>query len=303
MFLVGNSCFALWSRVLPLWFKSLFMIQDIAPHRFSNEYLVSTIADSKDFIFHFQNDSLLLKQHNGELQIPVRGEFCGNVNNGIFLFTLNATPCYLADACTIPNHQEFDFHEITFFRTISQKEVAYASILALQLMHWYGQNRYCGKCGAAVIHKPDERALLCPSCGNIIYPKISPAVIVAIICNDRILLAKGANFRGGFYSLVAGYADVGETLEEAVVREVKEELGLDVKDIRYYSSQPWPLSGSMMIGFIAHADDRQPIIMDKKEILDAAWFARDQLPNHPSADISIAGEIIDKFKKFDPEIK
>src|SRR5512133_1054614 len=211
------------------------MIQDIAPHRFSNEYLVYKHADSKDYIFHFQNDSLLLKQHGGELHIPVRSEFCDKVDNGIFLFTLNAIPCYLADTCTIPSQQEFDFHEITFFRTISQKEVAYASIVAFQLMQWYGQNRFCGKCGAALIHKTDERALLCPSCGNIIYPKISPAVIVAIMCNDRILLAKGANFRGGFYSLVAGYADIGETLEEAVVREVKEEVGLDVTDIRYYS--------------------------------------------------------------------
>lgn len=279
------------------------MIQDIAPHLFNNVYLMSTQADSKDYIFHFQNDSLLLKQHNGELRIPVRSEFCGKVDVGIFLFTLNSIPCYLAEACTIPDQQEFAFHEITFFRTISQKEVAYASIVAFQLMQWYGQNRYCGKCGAALIHKTDERALLCSSCGNIIYPKISPAVIVAIICDDRILLAKGVNFRGGFYSLVAGYADIGETLEDAVVREVKEEVGLDVTDIRYYSSQPWPLSGSMMIGFIAHADDRQPIIMDKKEILDAAWFTRDQLPTHPSAGISIAGEIIDKFKKYDPQIK
>jgi NAD+ diphosphatase len=116
-------------------------------------------------------------------------------------------------------------------------------------------------------------------------------------------MAKGANFRGDFYSLVAGYADIGETLEDAVIREVKEEVGLDVTDIRYYSSQPWPLSSSMMIGFIAHADDRQPIVIEKKEISDAAWFTRDQLPNHPPAAISIAGEMIEKFRNGNADMR
>jgi NAD+ diphosphatase len=119
---------------------------------------------------------------------------------------------------------------------------------------------------------------------------------VAILCNDKILLAQGVSFRSSFYSLVAGYADIGESLEDAVVREVKEEVGLDIKNIRYYKSQPWPFSGSMMIGFIAEADDTQPISIDKKEIINAAWFTRGNLPIHPVA-ISIAGEIIEKFEK------
>jgi NAD+ diphosphatase len=119
---------------------------------------------------------------------------------------------------------------------------------------------------------------------------------VAIVCNDKILLAHNANFQENWYSLVAGYVDIGESLEETVVREVKEEVGLDIKNIRYYKSQPWPFSGSLMIGFFAEADDTQPISPDYIEITDAEWYSRGSLPNHPTT-ISIAGELIERFEK------
>ena len=138
--------------------------------------------------------------------------------------------------------------------------------------------------------------MVCPACNTVVYPKISPAIIVAIRSNDKILLANNANFAANWYSLVAGFVDVGETLEETVRREVKEEVGLDVWNIRYYGSQPWELSGSMMIGFIADADENQPIQTDDKEITHAAWFTRDNLPNHPK-NVSIAGEMIEQFAR------
>ncbi len=127
------------------------------------------------------------------------------------------------------------------------------------------------------------------------YPKISPAIIVAIINGDKILLANNNNFRSNWYSLVAGYADIGESLEETVKREVKEEIGIDVTNIKYYKSQPWPFSGSMMIGFFAYADKAQAIQVDNKEISHAAWYKRGSLPNHPT-NLSIAGEMIDLFE-------
>jgi NAD+ diphosphatase len=163
-------------------------------------------------------------------------------------------------------------------------------------MNWYMQNKFCGKCGTRTQKKPDERALICPECNTVVFPKISPAVIVAIICNDKILLARGLNFSGNWYSLLAGYVDVGESLEEALAREVMEEVGLEIKNIRYYKSQPWPLSGSMMIGFMAEADETRPLTIDTSEISEAAWFTRGNLPPHSSL-ISIAGEMIEKFDK------
>jgi NAD+ diphosphatase len=174
--------------------------------------------------------------------------------------------------------------------------IAWICIVGFHLMEWYSQNKYCGKCGSKTIEKTDERAIVCPSCNHTVYPKISPAIIVAIVSDNKILLANNANFRINWYSLVAGYADIGESLEETVVREVKEEVGLDVTNIRYYKSQPWPFSGSMMIGFFAEADSNQTITIDNKEITEAAWFIRGNLPNHPPS-LSIAGEMIEKFER------
>jgi NAD+ diphosphatase len=271
------------------------MIQDIHPHIFSNKFIETSICGD-DYVFHFKINALLLRQQGEECKIPSRKEFNGLCDNGIFLFTLNNVNSYLVNDCTVPDDPDYGYHDINIFRILKPKEIAWASIVAFQLRNWYMSSHFCGKCGSSMTPKHDERALSCTQCGNIVYPGISPAIIVAVLCRDKILLAKGVNFRGGFYSLLAGYADVGESLEEAVIREVKEEVGLEVKNIRYYGSQPWPLSGSMMIGFIAEADDNQSIKIDQNEIADAGWYTRENLPIHPTT-ISIAGEIIERFKK------
>lgn len=271
------------------------MIQDIQPHVFSNKFL-NAHGTGDDYIFLLKNNTLLLRQKDKAFEIPVRKEFNGSVKSEIFLFSLDNVNCYLADDCAVPDNPCYVYREISFFRTLEQREIAWAAVIGIQLANWYHQNRYCGKCGRETHPKNDERAIVCSYCNNVIYPRISPAIIVAILSNEKILLARGNNFRGGFFSLVAGYADIGESLEEAVIREVKEEVGLNVTNIRYYKSQPWPFSGSMMIGFIADADDTQPIKRDDKEIAEAGWFTRGSLPKHPPS-ISIAGEMIEKFEK------
>lgn len=273
------------------------MIQDIFPHRFENRFVETGGITPDDYIFHFTENTLLLKRIEGGFEIPRLKDLVqvDTSSQGIFLFGLNGTNCFLVWECPSQDAGRFGYEDISFFRTISQKEVAWTSIVALQLRDWYAHNKFCGKCGTPTTLKKEERAIVCPGCHTAVYPKISPAIIVAILCNDKILLARGVNFRSSFYSLVAGYADVGESLEDAVAREVKEEVGLDVQNIRYYKSQPWPVSGSMMIGYLADADDAQPIRVDAHEISEAAWFSRDNLPNHPPT-LSIAGEIIEKFK-------
>lgn len=274
------------------------MIHEIFPHRFNNNYLANKNIEEKDFIFHYSSDSLLLKTCGDEFEIPQKRDFpeITDRTERTFLFTLNDVPCFLIWDSLKADKPNFTYKDISFFRTAMQQEIAWISIVGFHLLSWYSQNKFCGKCGTSTHHKQDERAIECPNCNSIVYPKISPAVIVAIVCNDKILLARGSNFSGGWYSLIAGYADVGESLEETLKREVKEEVGLDIKNIRYYKSQPWPLSGSMMIGFVAEADENQPIIIDDKEIAEAAWFTRGNLPQH-SLNISIAGEMIEKFEK------
>lgn len=274
------------------------MINEIFPHSFNNLYRSNKVIEETDYIFHYKGDTLLLKTHGDEFELLQKKDFL-DISDKIectFLFTLNDIPCFLIwdELKTVNSH--FIYKEISFFRTTKQHEIAWVSILGFQLMSWYSQNRFCGKCGTRTQHKSDERALICPNCNTTVYPKISPAVIVAILSNDKILLARNSNFAGSWFSLIAGYADVGESLEETLIREVKEEVGLDIKNIHYYKSQPWPLSGSMMIGFIAEADDNQPIKIDEKEIVEAAWFTRGNLPQHSST-ISIAGEMIDSFER------
>jgi NAD+ diphosphatase len=274
------------------------MIHEIFPHHINNQFIANTKIEENDFVLHYHENSVLLKMRGDKFELPKKKDFSeiSDETKNVFVFTLNDTPCFLIMEDLKKKMHDFIYQDISFFRTAKQKEIAWASMVGLHLANWYSINKFCGKCGAKTQPKTDERAILCPACNTIYFPKISPAVIVAIISNNKILLVRSSNFPGSWYSLIAGYVDVGESLEEALAREVKEEVGLDVKNIRYYKSQPWPLSGSMMIGFIAEADENQTVYIDDKEITEAIWFTRGNLPEH-SLNISIAGEMIEKFDK------
>lgn len=165
---------------------------------------------------------------------------------------------------------------------------------ALQLLNWVADNRYCGRCGDAMALEDGDRALICTACRNTLYPRISPAIIVAITSGHRLLLARSGHFPGRrMFSVIAGYVEPGETLEDCVRREIREEVGLEVRRIRYFGSQTWPFSGSLMVGFTAEHAGGQ-IAVDGREILEADWFTRDRLPEIPGK-ISIARQLIDWF--------
>jgi NAD+ diphosphatase len=274
------------------------MIHEILPHRFDNRFVAATTVAEEDFVFLYNENSLLLKTNGDEFELPRKKDVSGMVDTseGTFLFTLDQVRCFLVWDGPKTVAERFVYKETGFFRTLKPPEIAWAGIVGFHLMTWYAQNRFCGKCGSRTREKPGERAILCLTCTTTVFPKISPAIIVAILCKDRILLAHNAGFPQNWHSLLAGHVDIGESLEEAVIREIREEAGLDVRNIRYYKSQPWPFSGSLMVGFVAEADDTQPVRPDKTEITEAAWFTRGNLPNHPPG-ISIAGEMIDKFEK------
>lgn len=164
---------------------------------------------------------------------------------------------------------------------------------AYQIMNWDRTHQYCGRCGTQTENRIDERAKFCPSCKLVNYPRISPAMIVAITRGNEILLAQGSSFQTAFYSVLAGFVEPGETFEECVQREVKEEVGLNVKNIKYFGSQPWPFPDSLMVGFTAEYDSGD-IKIDNREILAAEWFAADRLPLIPGKG-SIARQLIDWF--------
>ena len=274
------------------------MIHEISPHRFNNQYIARQKLEENCFVLCYRGNSVLLKPDGDDFRLPRKSDFTGIPDQikSTFLFTLDEIPCFLVEDQTGDENPGLVFQDIGFFRTARQQEVAWIALAGFHLRNWYAQNRFCGKCGTKTKHKSEERALVCPDCMNTVYPKISPAIIVAVTCRDKILLVRGLNFPGSWYSLVAGYADVGESLEETLKREVKEEVGLDVFNIRYYKSQPWPLSGSLMIGFVAEADESQLLAVDTGEIAEAAWFTRGNLPAH-AMKLSIAGEMIEKFEK------
>jgi NAD+ diphosphatase len=164
---------------------------------------------------------------------------------------------------------------------------------AIQIVHWHREHRFCGKCGTAMIDRRSELARKCPDCKFISYPRLSPAVIMSIVRNDRILLARAPRFPTGMYSTLAGFVEPGETLEEAVSREVFEEVALSVDNIHYVASQPWPFPHSLMIGFTCTYKSGE-IRLEGEELEDARWFSVSDLPVLPST-LSISRLLIENF--------
>lgn len=164
---------------------------------------------------------------------------------------------------------------------------------AVQLVEWARTHRFCGRCSTATEPQPGERAMKCPACGLLAFPRLAPAMITLVTRGDKALLARGVQFRQPMYSCLAGFVEPGESLEGAVEREVREEVGIDIGNIRYWGSQPWPFPHSLMVGFMAEWKSGE-IDIDPNEILDAQWFRRDELPPIPPR-ISIARKLIDAW--------
>jgi NAD+ diphosphatase len=203
-------------------------------------------------------------------------------------------PCFLAELADAAELADgFEFRGIFDLLGLLEDELLMVAGCATQLIRWDRSHKYCGRCGRPTEDKADERAKICPDCGLNCYPRLSPAVIVAVVKDDRILLGTSARFRAGFWSVLAGFVEPGETLEECVVREVHEEVGILVKNVRYFGSQPWPFPDSLMLGFTAEYAEGE-IKMDQSEITDAKWFAAQDLPNIPPK-LSIARSLIDWF--------
>ncbi|MBN2450594.1 MAG: NAD(+) diphosphatase [Lentisphaeria bacterium] len=170
---------------------------------------------------------------------------------------------------------------------------------ARQLLAWDRDHRFCGRCGVRTEDKEGERAKVCPACGHTVFPRINPAVIVAVLRGDRLLLARNGRFRGNMHSLVAGFVEAGETLEETLHREVEEEVGIRIDGIRYIRSQAWPFPSTLMLGFTAqHAGGE--IRVDGMEIVEAGWYGRDGLPPIP-AHGSLSRFLIDTVLGLAPE--
>lgn len=164
---------------------------------------------------------------------------------------------------------------------------------AQQLAHWYEFHRYCGRCGRATQLELHERVLACSHCGALYYPRIAPCVIGIVLREQTCLLAHNANFAEGLYSVIAGFIEPGETAEQALAREIREETNIEVERLEYICSQPWPFPSQLMLGFVAHYKSGE-IQVDGVEITDANWFPPHALPQVPPPR-TISGKLIDVF--------
>lgn len=185
----------------------------------------------------------------------------------------------------------------SYFGRASEAEWAIAG-RAVQVAEWARTHRFCGRCGTPTEHSGNDRSMRCPSCGLLAYPRLAPAMITLVTKGEpgpdqQALLARGVQFRAPMYSCLAGFVEPGESLEQSVVREVREEVGIEVVNPRYWGSQPWPFPHSLMVGFRAEWS-RGDIVCDPTEIIDAQWFSKSELPNIPPR-ISIARKLIDAW--------
>lgn len=274
------------------------MIQDIRPHVYDNAYHVG-IPENEDCILIFSEQSIFLSGSEDDLQIPVYNEVStllrGIQGEFVYLFSVDERPYFLFFSLAPFTDLPLFKKPLSFIRKFEPSWMAFAAITGCQLSKWYHEHRFCGKCGNTTRRDKKERAIVCDHCHTTVYPKLSPAVIVGITDGDKLLLARYNNRPVRNYALVAGFVEIGETLEETVHREVMEEVGLKVKNLRYYKSQPWSFSDSVLVGFFADLDGEGTVKLDTDELCEAVWLRREEIP---SADptISLTGTMIEAFR-------
>lgn len=282
------------------------MIQDIGPYVYHNEYK-NRKAEACDTLLCYDGNKILVKEQDGEILFPTFAQAetwaKGLREKAIYLFRIEEINgqerfFYLVPGFC-PEADGFAREDINIMRTAIPGRLAFAGVTGWQLNRFYDTRRFCSRCKTPLRHSEKERMLFCDSCHLAEYPKISPAVIVAVRSGNRLLLTKYAGREYTRYALVAGFHEIGETIEETVRREVMEEVGLKVKNLLYYKSQPWSLSDTLLMGFYCDVDGDDTICLDRQELSVGEWVERGDIPEYPvgSAEISLTGEMMMKFKR------
>ena len=247
--------------------------------------------------FAFQENKLLVDTRTEPVAVPLLVDFKELGLIAIrpnYLGKLDGRHCYaveVAEGTISPAGMAFEGLRQLYGRL--DEDLFWIAGRAVQIIDWDRTHQFCGRCGAPLRAKRTERAKECPQCGLLHFPRLAPAIIVLVERDSRLLLARSRHFMPGMYSVLAGFVEPGESLEESVVREVREEVGIEIEDIKYFGSQPWPFPHSLMIGFTATYAGGE-IAMDDTEIEDAGWYSVDHLPRIPGK-ISIARKLIDWF--------
>lgn len=290
------------------------MIQDIAPHQYRNEYR-PVPPKKEDFLLCYHENRVLVRETDGMIAFPTFEEAEMYIDadrlygDYTYLFAIDGMRFYLGSGLRqdTPAKNEdavpvcggecvYTWKDRQIFRDAGPKYLCFAGVTGWQLHRWYENHRFCGRCGGILKKDTKERMLFCPKCRTMEYPKICPAVIIAVTHGNRLLMSKYAGREYKKYALLAGFTEIGETVEETVKREVMEEVGLKVKNITYYKSQPWSFSDTLLMGFFCELDGEEDVTLDEEELALAQWFEREEIPVTPD-DVSLTNEMIMAFKK------
>jgi len=280
------------------------MIHDIEPRIFDNNFK-NKKAEPQDLFLSYEGDAVLVREEKDKLWYPAFSDFEAEypqlIEDAKFLFTIDDINYYLIDEKGLDSAEGWTYVTTGRFRTEPKYWRSFAGAVGWQLNRWYDNNRFCSKCGKPVKRSEKERMLYCETCGHQTYPTISPCVIVAVHDGERLLLTKYAGRAYSKYALVAGFAEIGESLEQAVKREVKEEVGLNVKNLKFYKSQPWPFTDTILAGFYAELDGDDTITLEEDELALGVWMNREDIPPE-ELKISLTGEMMEAFRTGTAEL-
>lgn len=252
-----------------------------------------------DQIFLFKEDKLMVVVEDGRISIPNK-KIIEEINPELIhlqcLGAFDGINCYCAEIDKLLDESTYDFVDLRTYSKQVDHDNFLVSAKALLLLNFVRDNQRCGICGYPMMMKQggNDRAIICTNCEHMVWPKTAPAIIVAVTKGDKLLLAHNSMFPEGMYSVLAGFVEMGETFEQCVKREVFEETGIKVQNIKYFGSQPWPFPNSMMIGFTAEYLDGE-IEVDDDEIVDAKWFSKEEVPSKYRKSVSISSELIEWF--------
>jgi NAD+ diphosphatase len=274
------------------------MIQDIEPRIFYNSF-ENKRAVQQDLFLSYDGDAVLVREEKEKLWYPSFADFeiryPNLMDHAQFLFSIDDINYFLVAEKGLDSAEGWTYVSASRFRTEPKYWRSFAGAVGWQLNRWYENHRFCSKCGKQMKRSEKERMLYCESCGFQAYPTISPCVIVAVYDGDRLLMTKYAGRAYTNYALIAGFVEIGESLEQAVHREVKEEVGLRVKNVKYYKSQPWPFTDTILAGFFAELDGDDTISLQEDELSLGVWLERKDIPPAERS-ISLTGEMQEAFR-------
>ena len=274
------------------------MIQDIGPRIFDNIFR-NREAEPQDLFRAYQDDTVLVREDNDKLWYPSFSDFEAEYPNLIedaqFLFTIDEINYYLIEKKGLDSVKGWIYVTTGRFRTEPKYWRSFAGAMGWQLSRWYSNHFFCSRCSKSMKRSDKERMLFCESCGFQAYPTISPCVIVAVHDGNRLLMTKYAGRAYKRYALIAGFVEIGESLEDAVRREVMEEVGLNVKNLKFYKSQPWPFTDTILAGFFAELEGDNTITIQEDELALGVWMEREDIPPD-ELKISLTGEMMEAFR-------